>query len=81
MTAKELQIINQIHYLNTHPLILALLIVLAVWTLIWKGTALWKSARNGSNVWFIFLLILNTLGILEIIYIFFFSKKKNKTAV
>jgi len=46
------------------------------WTLPWKGVALWKSARNEHKWWFIALLVLNTMAILEIIYIFFFSKKK-----
>ncbi|MGA9047389.1 MAG: DUF5652 family protein [Dehalococcoidia bacterium] len=53
------------------------LILLALaWTLPWKGVALWKSARNGHTAWFVVLLIINTLAILEIIYIFGFSKKK-----
>lgn len=47
-----------------------------IWTLAWKGVALWKAARNGSKPWFVVLLLLNTLGILEIIYIFGFSKPK-----
>ena len=47
-----------------------------LWTLPWKGVALWKSAKNEHKWWFIALLIFNTLAILEIIYIFFFSKKK-----
>ena len=47
-----------------------------VWILIWKGLALWKSARKNQLVWFIVLLIINTLGILEILYIFLFSKIK-----
>ncbi|MDQ5883330.1 MAG: hypothetical protein QG654_243 [Patescibacteria group bacterium] len=44
--------------------------LIIIWSLIWKGLALWKAARNGSKSWFIILLVLNTLGILEIIYIF-----------
>jgi len=53
-----------------------LIIILAlVWSIIWKGLALWKAARAGSKPWFIALLIVNTLGILEILYIFVFSKK------
>ena len=60
----------------------ALLVVLLIWSFIWKGWALWRAARNGSTPWFIVLLILNTLGILEIIYIFLFSgygtEKKKK---
>lgn len=51
---------------------------IAIWTIPWKGVALWKSARNGHQGWFIVLLIVNTLAILEIIYIFFFSKKKHE---
>jgi methionyl-tRNA synthetase len=38
---------------------------------------LWKSARNTDKVWFIVLLLVNTVGILEILYIYFFSKKKD----
>jgi hypothetical protein len=49
-------------------------LVIALWTMIWKGMALWIAAREGSKPWFIVLLILNTVGILEIIYILFFSK-------
>jgi hypothetical protein len=55
-----------------------LITLAALWTIPWKGVALWKSARNGDLVWFIILLLVNTLGILEIIYIFFFSRKKKQ---
>ena len=55
-----------------------ILIVIALWSFIWKGLALWKAARNGSKGWFIVLLILNTLGILDILYIYVFSKGKSK---
>lgn len=55
----------------------ATLFYLAIaWSAVWKGIALWRAARNSSLVWFIVLLVVNTLGILEIIYIFGFSKKK-----
>lgn len=50
--------------------------LLIVWILPWKAVALWKSARNGHKVWFLLLLVLNTLAILEILYIFIFSRKK-----
>ena len=52
------------------------LAILIVWTLIWKGLALWKSARLSQPIWFIVLLVVNTAGILEILYLFFFSKMK-----
>ena len=52
------------------------IILIALWTIPWKGVALWKSAQNKQLGWFIAMLILNTLAILEITYIFFFAKKK-----
>lgn len=52
------------------------LVPVMLWTIPWKGVALWKAARNESKPWFIVLLLVNTVGILEIIYIFGFSKKK-----
>lgn len=45
-----------------------------VWIIPWKGVALWRAARNGQKGWFIALLVINTLAILEIIYLLFFSK-------
>lgn len=54
---------------------------IVIWTIPWKGVALWKAARNGSKVWFVVMLVINTLAILEIIYIFFFSKKKRQPRV
>ncbi len=53
-----------------------ILLLIILWTLPWKGYALWKSARANEQGWFIALLVVNTLGILEILYIFFFSKKE-----
>lgn len=44
--------------------------LLLIWTLPWKGYALWLAARNGHKIWFIALLLVNTVAILEIIYIF-----------
>lgn len=49
-----------------------------VWSVPWKGVALWKAARNSHKIWFIAILILNTLAILEILYIFIFSRKKDQ---
>ena len=50
--------------------------LIILWTMPWKGVALWKAAKNEHKKWFIVLLVVNTLAILEMIYIFFFSKKK-----
>ena len=56
---------------TAHPWIVALIIA---WSLPWKGVALWVAARRGHIGWFVALLILNTLAILDILYIFVFSK-------
>jgi len=56
----------------------SLILLIFLWVLPWKGVALWKSAKNGHKKWFIALFLLNTLAILEIIYIFYFSKPKPK---
>lgn len=52
------------------------IIVAALWTIPWKGVALWKSARRKEIWWFVILLVVNTMGILEILYIFIFSEWK-----
>jgi len=49
--------------------------ILSIWSIVWKGVALWKSARRGEKGWFIVFLVVNTVAILEIIYIFMVSKK------
>ena len=75
ITPKEAQVLQLVNWLH-NPWIAAAFAILAIWTIVWKGLALWKAARNNSNIWFIVLLLVNTFGILEIIYIFFFSKRK-----
>lgn len=50
----------------------------ALWTLPWKGVALWKAAKRNEQWWFIALLVLNTLAILEILYIYVFSRRKSQ---
>lgn len=47
----------------------AAIIVLAVWELIWKGLALWRAAHRKQPYWFMALLIINSAGVLPIIYI------------
>jgi len=67
-----MQKISFLNYLLAHQWLIALIIL---WTLPWKGVALWRAARNRSIAWFVVIFLLNTLGVLEIIYIFFFSRK------
>jgi len=50
-----------------------IVIVVLFLTLPFKAAALWRSARRGHIGWFITFILLNTLGILELLYIFIFS--------
>ena len=50
------------------------LILLIAWSLFWKGFALWHAAKRDEKWWFIAFLVINTAGILEIVYIFFIAK-------
>ena len=57
-----------------------LLPLLVLWSIGWKGWALWIAARNQHRWWFVILLVVNTLGILEIIYIYAVGKPALKSA-
>ena len=60
-------------FIQTNGLLFA---VLVVWSLFWKGLALWHAGRRGQPWWFVILLVVNTTGILEIIYLFAVCKLK-----
>lgn len=51
------------------------LVALLLWSFVWKGLALWHSAKRHEKAWFIVFLVINTAGILEIIYLFFIIKE------
>ena len=63
-------------YMNSNPWI----ILLIIWSIVWKLIALWKAAKNNHLTLFIVLGVLNTAGIAEIIYIsyLYFKEKKDK---
>ncbi|HEV2358346.1 MAG TPA: DUF5652 family protein [bacterium] len=62
---------------HLHPALLAGLIV---WSLIWKGLALWRAARAEQPAWFVVLLVVNTAGLLEIAYLLFFAPRPRESA-
>ncbi len=43
--------------------------ILAVWDSVWKMVGMWKAARNKQATWFICIGVINTIGILPIVYI------------
>ncbi|HOR23624.1 hypothetical protein KBB76_00375 [Candidatus Saccharibacteria bacterium] len=53
-------------------------LLVLLWSYAWKAFALWRAARKNDKVWFVVLLLVNTAGILEIFYLFYFSKLGKK---
>jgi len=53
-----------------------LMVFLIIWSAVWKGIALWKAGRNNQLAWYVVMFIVNTAGILEIIYLLAFQNKK-----
>jgi len=51
------------------------LVLVALWGYAWKAVALWMAARRDHTVWYVVLVVLNTAGILEIIYIFAVARR------
>lgn len=64
-------------YFTENPGVFGLIIFVALWSWVWKAFALYRAGYNKSVGWFIALFLLNTLGILEILYLFVFGKKKS----
>jgi hypothetical protein len=60
----------------TNPAEIAFFIIISAWSLAWRGIALWTAAKHSQRNWFIVMLIINTIGILEIVYLFRFAKKR-----
>lgn len=51
------------------------LVPMMIWDAVWKGLGLWSAARNGHKGWFVALLLINSLGVVPIIYLKWFAKK------
>ncbi|HOY56503.1 MAG TPA: DUF5652 family protein [bacterium] len=69
---------DQLNAILSNP---PLLLLILVWSMIWKGLALWRAAKRGDKVWFVVFLILNMLGIPEIIYLLVTNKDEKESNV
>jgi uncharacterized membrane protein len=58
--------------------LMPVLIIFIIWEVVWKLIALWKASRNNHIAWFICIALINTLGVLPIIYIL--KHKKDSSA-
>lgn len=56
----------------------ALFIAAIAWNVAWKGASLWRAAKDGSKPWFVTLLLTNTLGVLDAIYLFGVARRRKQ---
>jgi hypothetical protein len=56
--------------------LLPLLVLVIIWCIAIKGIALWHAGRRNEPWWFIVILLVNTLGIVELLYLFGVAKLK-----
>lgn len=63
-------------HFEQYPYLLPILIVVAIWELVWKAIAMWKAAKNDNKVVYVLLIILNTAGLFPIAYILINRKKR-----
>ena len=62
----------------------ALMTLISIWTLVWKGLALWRACQKNQKIIFVILLIINDFGLVELLYYFWLSKigqKKEKEII
>ena len=75
MTTTEIQELERMLEWLENPMWLTLFVIMMIWSLVWKGLALYRAANNQHKGWFVTLLIVNTVGLLEIAYLFTKGKK------
>jgi len=57
--------------------LLPIIIAIVIWDGVWKLAAMWRAAQNKQLLWFLCIAILNTCGLLPIIYLLISKKKGN----
>ncbi len=55
-----------------------LIIILAIWDMIWKIVAMWYASRDNQKMWYILLAIINSIGVLPILYLLVIRKGVKK---
>ena len=58
------------------PLLISAIVILGIWEAVWKAVAMWKCGRNNQPVWYVCIFIFNTVGILPIVYLLWFQRKR-----
>lgn len=55
-----------------------MLVLLVLADVILRGMGMWRAARKGQQWWFVAMLVINSVGILPVVYMLFFEKKGKK---
>ena len=66
---------------NALVILMVVMAILVVFDSVMKLIGMWKSARNGHIVWFIFIAIINSVGILPIIYLVWFDSSSSNRQI
>lgn len=53
---------------------------LTLWSALWKAVALYTAGKRSQKGWFVALFFINTVGVLEILYLAFFSNTEARDA-
>ena len=62
----------------TSSYFVVLIVIISIWEMVWKGLGCWKAGNKKDKYWFIAIFVLNTAGILPIIYLYLKRKNKGK---
>lgn len=49
-------------------------VLVIIWDVVWRGIAMWRTAQQKKKIWFVVLLLINSVGILPLIYLLFIEK-------
>lgn len=55
-----------------------LIVTIVTWQLAWKGFSMWRAARNDSKPWFVALLAINSMGVLDSFYLFVVDRRHRR---
>ena len=62
----------------TNSILMTFLMIAILWEATWKIIAMWKAGRNNHLAWYICIALINTVGILPIVYILMHRKNPIK---
>lgn len=62
----------------TNSTLITFLMIAILWEATWKIIAMWKAGRNNHLAWYICIALINTVGILPIVYILMHRKNPIK---